>query len=75
MLMVREPQKALIKGINNEGDELFFTRLDGMFASNWSGREKDAQVFNSEETAECIVKELNRRHKGVYEYEIIQIAT
>lgn len=62
-------EKCVIKSINDRGDETYFYSLNGMFASSWRQR-SEAQVFNSEETAECIVKSLKERHKKYLEYEI-----
>lgn len=62
-------EKCVIKSIDSEGNETYFHSLDGMFASNWRQR-SEAQVFNSEWTAECIIKALKDRHKRAFEYEI-----
>ena len=62
-------EKCVIKSINHEGEERYFHSLDGMFASNWRQR-SEAQVFNSEDTAEWIIKALENRHKRAFEYEI-----
>lgn len=62
-------EKCVIKSEDNDGNVKYFHSLDGMFASNWRQR-SEAQVFNSEETAECIIKSLKERHKKYFEYEI-----